>query len=216
MSLQSRSHSPIQLVLLSLLVLGTMLAAPGFAQTGQQSDIEQATISAAFPYDKQYVEILGSNMAYVDEGEGPVVLFLHGNPTSSYLWRNIIPYVTENHRAIAVDLIGMGDSDQPEIDYRFHTHAAYLHCCYRNGDLVDPVTERRTSSRSIGQMYLMSSPRANDTVPEITLLELSTTPDSGNAVGRLRLIETSEDQRNEAIARFCRSDGTRALQYLRC
>lgn len=54
------------------------------------------------------------------------MLFFHGNPTSSYLWRNIIPYVTGTNRAIAPDLIGMGDSEKPDIDYRLPTHAKYL------------------------------------------------------------------------------------------
>lgn len=84
------------------------------------------SISASFPFEKKFVEVNGSEMAYVDEGEGPVVLFLHGNPTSSYLWRNIIPYAADNHRAIAVDLIGMGDSAKPDIGYTFVEHAEYL------------------------------------------------------------------------------------------
>ncbi|WP_299685423.1 haloalkane dehalogenase [uncultured Tateyamaria sp.] len=84
------------------------------------------TPSADMPFEKKSVAVNGSSMTYVDEGTGPVVLFLHGNPTSSYLWRNIIPYVTDTHRAIAVDLIGMGDSDKPDIDYTFADHAAYL------------------------------------------------------------------------------------------
>ena len=83
-------------------------------------------ISAAFSFEKKFVEVNGSTMAYVDEGEGPVVLFLHGNPTSSYLWRNIIPYVMNRYRAIAPDLIGMGDSDKPDIAYTFADHVAYL------------------------------------------------------------------------------------------
>jgi hypothetical protein len=70
-------------------------------------------ISADFPFAKKTIEIDGSAIAYVDEGEGQPVLFLHGNPTSSYLWRNVIPYVTDGYRAIAPDLIGMGDSDKP-------------------------------------------------------------------------------------------------------
>ena len=49
-------------------------------------------ISAEFPFESKYVEIHGSKMHYVDEGAGDPILFLHGNPTSSYLWRNIIPY----------------------------------------------------------------------------------------------------------------------------
>ncbi|WP_298971815.1 haloalkane dehalogenase [uncultured Roseobacter sp.] len=87
---------------------------------------EGFTPSADMPFEKKSVEINGSKMTYVDEGDGPVVLFLHGNPTSSYLWRNIIPFVTDTHRAIAPDLIGMGDSDKPDIDYTFADHAAYL------------------------------------------------------------------------------------------
>jgi hypothetical protein len=83
----------------------------------QQPEINRSVISAEFPYRKKYVEVNGQNMAYVDVGSGPIVLFLQGNPTSSYLWRNIIPYVFGNHQAIAIDLIGMGDSATPEIDY---------------------------------------------------------------------------------------------------
>ena len=73
-----------------------------------------------------YADVLGSRMYYVDEGEGKPVLFLHGNPTSSYLWRNVIPHVTGVGRCIAPDLIGMGRSDKPDLDYRFVDHARYL------------------------------------------------------------------------------------------
>lgn len=65
-------------------------------------------------------------MHYVDEGTGDPILFLHGNPTSSYLWRNIIPHLADKGRCIAPDLIGMGKSDKPDLDYRFVDHAAYL------------------------------------------------------------------------------------------
>ena len=65
-------------------------------------------------------------MHYIDEGEGDPILFLHGNPTSSYLRRNIIPYLTPMARAIAPDLIGMGRSDKPDIPYRFFDHSKYL------------------------------------------------------------------------------------------
>lgn len=83
-------------------------------------------ISEEFPYESRYVEVLGSSMHYVEQGEGDPILFLHGNPTSSYLWRNIIPYASPHGRAIAVDLIGMGKSAKPDIDYRFVDHARYL------------------------------------------------------------------------------------------
>ena len=83
-------------------------------------------ISAEFPFESRYVEVEGSRIHYVDEGEGVPVLFLHGNPTSSYLWRNVIPHVTSGARAIAPDLIGMGRSDKPRIPYRFFDHVRYL------------------------------------------------------------------------------------------
>jgi len=94
----------------------------------QMSDQKETSpnISAEFPFESHYVEVLGSKMHYIDEGEGDPILFLHGNPTSSYLWRNIVPYVSDDGRIIAVDLIGMGKSDKPDIDYRFVDHAKYL------------------------------------------------------------------------------------------
>ena len=82
------------------------------------------------PFAKQHVSVLGSSMAYVEVGQGDPIVFLHGNPTSSYLWRNIIPHVQGLGRCIAPDLIGMGDSDKllpsgPE-SYRFVDHRQYL------------------------------------------------------------------------------------------
>jgi haloalkane dehalogenase len=84
------------------------------------------SISAEFPFESKFVNVNGSQMHYIDEGEGDPILFLHGNPTSSYLWRNVIPHVQGQGRCIAVDLIGMGKSDQPDIDYGFTDSYAYL------------------------------------------------------------------------------------------
>lgn len=86
----------------------------------------QNIISSDFPFQSHFINVHGSNMHYVDEGEGKPILFLHGNPSSSYLWRNIIPYVTDFGRVIAPDLIGMGKSDKPNLSYRFHDHYHYL------------------------------------------------------------------------------------------
>lgn len=83
-------------------------------------------VSSAMPFPSHYIEVKGSKMHYLDEGEGRPILLLHGNPTSSYLWRNIIPYLTPHGRIVAVDLIGMGKSDKPDIGYTFQDHAAYL------------------------------------------------------------------------------------------
>ena len=83
-------------------------------------------ISAAFPFESKFIEVEGSKIHYVEEGTGDPILFLHGNPTSSYLWRNVIPYAAEVGRAIAPDLIGMGKSDKPDIEYRFFDHVRYV------------------------------------------------------------------------------------------
>jgi haloalkane dehalogenase len=86
-----------------------------------------STIPAADPYVRKRVPVLDSEMAYVDTGNGEPVVFLHGNPTSSYLWRNIIPHVEPLARALAPDLIGMGESGKSgDGSYRFVDHARYL------------------------------------------------------------------------------------------
>jgi haloalkane dehalogenase len=87
---------------------------------------ETQAIGVEFPFESHYVEVHGSKMHYVDEGAGDPILFLHGNPTSSYLWRNIMPHVTALGRVVAPDLIGMGKSDKPDIEYRFFDHSSYL------------------------------------------------------------------------------------------
>ena len=83
-------------------------------------------ISSEFPYEPRFVEILGSKMHYVEKGEGDPVLFLHGQPTSSYLWRNVMPHVEGQGRVIAPDNIGFGKSDQPDLDYVFADHYRYI------------------------------------------------------------------------------------------
>lgn len=83
-------------------------------------------ISSTFPFKSKYIDIKGSKIHYIDEGEGDPVLFLHGNPTSSYLWRNIIPYLKHSSRCIAPDHIGMGKSGKPDIEYGFENTFEYL------------------------------------------------------------------------------------------
>jgi haloalkane dehalogenase len=87
-------------------------------------------ISANFPFQKQRKPILGHEMAYVEVGEGDPIVLLHGNPTSSYLWRNVIPHLRPLGRCIAPDLMGMGDSDKlPNSgpgSYRFVEQREYL------------------------------------------------------------------------------------------
>jgi len=82
--------------------------------------------SAKMPYPSQYVSVLGSKMHYVEAGRGDPILFLHGEPTSSYLWRNIMPYLETQGRVIAVDNIGFGKSDKPNITYDYANHMRYI------------------------------------------------------------------------------------------
>ena len=81
-------------------------------------------------YIKKFTEVEGKNMAYVDEGSGDTVLFLHGNPTSSFLWRNIAPHVEDTNRIVIPDLIGMGDSEKLEGEnnpsYKYHLSLIHI------------------------------------------------------------------------------------------
>jgi haloalkane dehalogenase len=79
------------------------------------------------PYQRRRIEVLATELAYVDVGHGDPIVFLHGNPTSSYLWRNVIPHLEPLGRCLAPDLVGMGDSGPaPDGSYRFVDHARYL------------------------------------------------------------------------------------------
>ncbi len=101
-------------------------------------------ISAEERYPKRRAEVLGREMAYVEVGEGGPIVFLHGNPTSSYLWRNVIPHLERLGRCIAPDLIGMGDSDKLEPSgpdrYRFVEHRRYLDALLESLGVRENVT----------------------------------------------------------------------------
>ena len=102
-----------------------------------------APISAE-PLPKSYATVNGKQMAYHDSGSGDPVVFLHGNPTSSYLWRNIVPHVRPHARVVVPDLIGQGDSDKlddtgPD-SYRFVEHREYLDGLLDQLDLGDNIT----------------------------------------------------------------------------
>ena len=96
-------------------------------------------ISSKFKYSKSFITINGKKLAYVDFGEGDPIVFLHGNPTSSYLWRNIMPHLEDMGRLIAPDLIGMGDSDKLDNSgpdrYTFTEHTEYLYALFEELNL---------------------------------------------------------------------------------
>ena len=100
-----------------------------------------STISAEDRHPRQRIAILDTEMAYVDVGEGDPIVFLHGNPTSSYLWRNIIPHLEGLGRCLAPDLVGMGSSGpSPQHSYRLVDHARYLDSWFEALDVQRRVT----------------------------------------------------------------------------
>ncbi len=103
--------------LLVLLVFTTM----GIAQKSEKD------ISDAFSHTYQFQKVDDIKLAYYEQGNGGPVLFLHGIPDNSYLWRNVVPIVAKNNRAIALDLAGYGQSDIPNhTDYSIERHHQYI------------------------------------------------------------------------------------------
>ena len=102
--------------------------------------MNDTSIPAEDPHQRNRVEVLDSNMAYVDIGTGDPIVFLHGNPTSSYLWRNVIPHCMNAGRGLAPDLIGMGESGKnPAGDYRYTDHMRYLDAWFDALDISKAV-----------------------------------------------------------------------------
>jgi len=98
-------------------------------------------ISVTDPHPRRRVRVAGTEISYAEIGIGEPIVFLHGNPTSSYLWRNIIPYVSDIGRCLAPDLMGMGQSGpSPTGSYRFADHAACLDAWFEALDLTECVT----------------------------------------------------------------------------
>jgi len=103
--------------------------------------MSEDNISAQDNHSRQSVSVLDTEMTYVDTGKGDPVVFLHGNPTSSYLWRNVIPHVEPLARCLAPDLIGMGGSGpSPNGSYAFVDHARYLDAWFDAMNLTRKVT----------------------------------------------------------------------------
>jgi len=104
----------------------------------------ETPVISSTEHPKKYINVNGKRMAYVEMGEGDPIIFQHGNPTSSYLWRNIMPELAGHGRCIAVDLIGMGDSDKldnPGPDsYRYVEHRDYLFAAWELLGVTDNVT----------------------------------------------------------------------------
>lgn len=104
------------------------------------ADLHTSAISAADPHPRRRVRVLDAEMSYVDVGEGRPIVFLHGNPTSSYLWRNVIPHLEGLGRCLAPDLVGMGHSSgSPSSRRTFLDHSEYLDAWFDALGLVRDV-----------------------------------------------------------------------------
>ena len=102
--------------------------------------LDQIHISSVDRHPRRSLDVLDTHMSYVDVGAGDPIVFLHGNPTSSYLWRNIIPFLGGLGRCLAPDLVGMGRSGaSPDHAYRFADHVRYLDAWFEALGLTDRV-----------------------------------------------------------------------------
>ena len=127
---------------------------------------------------KNYKEILGKQMAYLDSGEGQSIVFLHGNPASSFLWRNITPSVKTLGRIIVPDLIGMGDSEKLEgednSDYQYHGQYKYLSALLDSLDLGNEINlVIHDWGSAMGFQYARENP---DRIKSITFMEAIVMP----------------------------------------
>ena len=101
----------------------------------------QESVSVQDPHPRKRITTGGVDISYVDTGDGDPIVFLHGNPTSSYLWRNIIPHLESAGRCLAPDLMGMGESgSSPNGSYRFADHSALLDQWFEDMGLTSDVT----------------------------------------------------------------------------
>tara|TARA_B100000123_G_scaffold5510_1_gene4099 strand:- start:17 stop:874 length:858 start_codon:yes stop_codon:yes gene_type:complete len=127
---------------------------------------------------KNYKEILGKKMAYLDSGEGQSIVFLHGNPASSFLWRNITPSVEGLGRIVVPDLIGMGDSEKLEgednPDYKYHGQYKYLSTLLDSLDLGNEINlVIHDWGSAMGFQYARENP---DRIKSITFMEAIVMP----------------------------------------
>src|SRR5256714_1403133 len=115
----------------------------------------EADISPDYPFQPHYVEVFGSKMHYIEQGSGEPIVFIHGNPTWSYLWRNVLPHLVPYGRCIAVDIIGYGRSDKPHIQYKWTDQRKYVEEFFRKMGLKHVVLVLHDWGVSLGLSYAM-------------------------------------------------------------
>ena len=134
-----------------------ILAAFSFA-CGDGATTSTTLSAPVFGEGSNFVRVFDTELHFVQHGEGRPILFLHGNPTSSYLWRNVTPHVSPIGRTIALDLVGHGDSGKPDIDYRFPTQLRYLEEFVRVLGLEDVVLVVHDWGSGLGFAYASRHP----------------------------------------------------------
>jgi haloalkane dehalogenase len=197
--------------LLLLTVVGALLLSactlyidPEAAATGAQEEsnslftVPPVEISAEMPYETQFVDVLGSQMAYVEAGEGDPILFLHGNPTSKYLWRNVMPWMEGQGRVVALDLIGMGESDKPDIGYTFAEHSEYLDGFIEALDLQNITLVIHDWGSGLGLDYAARHP---ENVKGIAMMEAVVAPAMPAQFDRMppNMVEFFQAMRTEGV-----------------
>jgi len=174
------------------------IAGSALAQQPSQSAPAAAAGGAALPYEPRFVTVYDSRMHYVEAGEGDPILMIHGNPTSAYLWRNVIPHVAPVGRVIAMDLIGFGRSDKPELDYTFQDHYRYVEAFIEALDLSNVTLVVHDWGSVLGLEYARRHP---DNVKAVAMMEAIVPPafpmdslegmgDGADLFGRFRKPET--------------------------
>jgi len=150
-------------------------------------------MTASDPHPRKRVKVLDSEMSYVDVGKGDPIVFLHGNPTSSYLWRNIIPHLSDIGRCLAPDMIGMGQSDKsPYYTYRFVDHIRYLDAWFDAMNLSNVILVIHDWGSALG---FHRASRYPDQIAGIAYMEAIVRPfswtDFGEAANMFRALRSS-------------------------
>lgn len=126
------------------------------------------TIGVDYPFESRYLDVNAQRMHYIEQGSGPTVLLLHGNPTWSYMYRNVIPHLAGNSRCIAVDLIGFGLSDKTDIGYSFLEHVDFVTRFIEKLGLKDIAIVGHDWGATIGLQYAANHA---DNVTAVALIE---------------------------------------------
>lgn len=150
----------------SLLLTATTLLA--LAAIASPATAQKPTISADFPFESQFLKVGDARLHYVSTGEGDPILFLHGVPMSAYSWRNILPLVAPQGRALALDFMGFGKSDKPDIAYSFSDQLTYLEAFIDSLQLTNLTLVMTDIGGIVGMTYAMRHP---DNIKGLVMME---------------------------------------------